>query len=146
MRLSTSDAQAKEVSCPKCKAKKNEPCTYITDQVKWEKIKDYTRNYNSRTYYSSGPNFARITSHKKGDECKSVHNERRNKAWNKRIKALRMEAPAPPPSALQSLNAFDQREYEQLREWLRFNAYILWSLAGTLEANPQDSDTKKKRK
>jgi hypothetical protein len=117
----TTNAEALEVSCPLCKAKKNMPCVYINDQDKWVKITPAIQKYSSRTYYQSGPNYAKVHTHRKGEACKSVHNERRQKARNKQLQAIRQETPRPASTALQSLNAFDQQEYTQLRDWLRQN-------------------------
>lgn len=119
-----SDAMAREVACPRCHARKEQPCTYLSDGEKSKWNGPGTWTYTIRSW-------------KAGEPCQRVHNERRNSWYVKMNRARRREwevkAQAAyekykvPPAALFTLRALDVAEYGRTKDWLREHGHILWA-------------------
>lgn len=105
------------VSCPKCRAKAGSSCVYMPVAPTYER--------RGTQHTKALSILARV-----GTPTKNVHNERRDKYSRKRNAAeirARYAVASAPPTALQSLLAFDMAEYRRLREWLVINSAVLTS-------------------
>jgi len=108
--------------CPKCGAKKNQPCVYLTPAPTRRRI---WVSGQSRWEYPP-------PAYQVGDPMKGTHMERRDKynaEWHRKKRAAELEvAKASQPPWLYAIREFDARENEQMRDWLRCNAKRLFRL------------------
>ena len=107
------EEEAISVSCPKCGAKRGEPCTYIP------LVED-------GRYVTSNKIRARMAI--VGTPTKRPHNDRMNRLTDvqraRRRRQRLQTGIASTPAALFALRDFDRREHERLKAWLKEN----WSI------------------
>lgn len=121
--------------CPMCKAARGAPCAYMTE------VRSHTMHGDQRRSNFGNP----VIAHKPGEPMIMLHPARRRKAREKKARELAavqrraeliqrrmaaaevLERPARGLLwSLAALNAYDPREYAQLRDWLRAYGEILW--------------------
>lgn len=123
-------------ACPMCKAARGAPCVYMTE------MRSHTMYGDQRHHLGSGKP---VIAHRPGKPMTTLHSARRRKAREKKAQAVAavqrraaliqrrraaaevLERPARGLLwSLAALNAYDPREYAQLRDWLRAYGEILW--------------------
>lgn len=91
------------VSCPKCKARKDQPCVYMSSNLWHEKDRV-------------------------GKPTQRPHNERMNR-YERRLRKEHVVARRPQPHpALASLWQFEKSELEATRQWLKRNWKLFYDL------------------
>lgn len=115
-----SDADARTVSCPKCRARKDNPCIYLPTA---------NTSHAPSPYWVSPERDALLA--RVGKPCRRVHNERRESFRRKRVQQERWLASRDPrpgtPDQLASMRALrelDRREMRQMATWLESFADI----------------------
>lgn len=105
------------VRCPECKARKGQPCVYLSERFRWRRD-------------DSGRWSKMFDGHRIGEPIPGrTHVERlaRLRERERADRAAEIEAARPrPTSALESLRAFDGAETMRLRDWLAEFGPILW--------------------
>jgi hypothetical protein len=116
--MAVTDAEAYEVRCPLCGREPKRKCVRVKAAKRRELI---GTGYTGRW----------IVVHRKGTRIAKPHAQRRTAAAKLRLERWRRENPAAfraqdVEQARAALAAFDMREYEQLRDWLKNYGAILW--------------------
>jgi len=104
------------VKCPKCGARKNQPCTYLSTVYKWEVV------WHSGSDGRKRRDEKRVLRHRAGDETERSHNERRI-AFTRPHRAK--EPVLSPSPAVMAFWDYDRREYRAMQAWLRDNPHLL---------------------
>jgi len=112
------DAEAYTIKCPLCGSEPKRKCVRTQAKKRRELIGD---GYTGRW----------ITVHLKGTRIARPHAQRRAAAARLRLERWRRENPAAfrardVEKARAALAAFDLREFEQMRDWLKNHGAILW--------------------